>query len=150
MYKAILMGFLALGMSCTYRMGRALPTDPSLVMGNIQAAHSIQGAEQIISSAFARELVRRSGSGEERLVELQLLFLEDRPTASASRQSRIRMALVLAAGTGNKIEVAGSRVYAGSAEAIENSLRRDQALDSLTTELVQEGLPQLFMIPQDR
>ena len=104
----------------------------------------------MIAGAFARELARRSGNGMEQPVDLQVLFLEDRPTASASQQSRIRMALVLSARAGDPIEVAGTRVYAGSAEAMKNSRRRDQALNSLTTELVQEGLPQLLMTQQER
>ena len=149
MNKAMLMGVLALGVSCSYRMGRALPTDPALAAGNIHAASSVQGAEQLVSSAFVRELTRRSGGGEEQTVSFELLYLEDRPTASNSRLSRIRMAIALTSSETSRIEVAGVRVYSGSEEAVENAIRRDHALSSLTTELVQEGLPQLSMMQQD-
>ena len=104
MYKAMVVGMLAFGASCTYRMGRGLPMDPSLALGEIQAATSIQGAEEALSQALVRELARRSGRGAPQVVNLELLHLEDAPSASGSRQSRLRLAIALSSDGDHRVE----------------------------------------------
>ena len=83
-------------------------------------------------------------------MDLELLHLEDSPTASGSRQSRIRLAIALISGSGQRIEVVGSRFYGGSAEPLQNALLREDALRGLSRELFQEGIPQLFIFKEDR
>ena len=145
MYKAMVVGMLAFGASCTYRMGRGLPMDPSLALGEIQAATSIQGAEEALSQALVRELARRSGRGAPQVVNLELLHLEDAPSASGSRQSRLRLAIALSSDGDHRVVVAGTRVYVGASTAAENATRRQEALSALAEELIEEGLPQLFI-----
>ena len=131
-------------------MGRTDAGQPRITLGQTTVVTSVTGAEQVIVSAFANEVARRSGAGEALVLDLRLLHFEDQPTAPGGAQNRIRLAVQIQSDAGGVVEVAGSQVYLGGADGPRNYQARQEALDRLSRELFSEAVPQIIVNQEER